>query len=95
MSPGYTTASETWPGLGKCVEECAELSVVLGKIITNHGRPVYYDGRELMDEAHEEVADVLASVIYFIKENDFDREFILRRMEDKLDKFYSWKQDNL
>lgn len=90
----YTMNCSTLPGLGKVVEESGELITVLGKFISNHGRPDYWGGRDLDQEVQEEAADVIASTLNFIICNDFDSEFIMNRIADKLDKYAYWRETN-
>lgn len=88
----YKMNCPVWPGLGKLVEEMGELNVEFGKLIVNGGDTNYWDDRDLLDGIHNETADVLAAVAFFIEQNKLlDENRITERAQRKLEKFRHWK----
>lgn len=84
-----------WRGTAKLVEEMGELQVNLGKLMSNHGRTWYiWEKRDLLPEIEDEVADVLACLVFFMKENSLDVKRILERTQMKLVKYNEWKINN-
>jgi hypothetical protein len=79
-----------WWGLNKTAEETSELNVELMKLTEfptgkHPGRK-----RSLILSTEDELADVLASVNYFIDRNKLDRARIERRAKAKYKKFAKW-----
>lgn len=82
--------AEFWKGAFKVVEECGELIQVIGKLgpFPNESHP---DGAgDLRLRAEKEVADLYASLDYFVAANGLSETFIDQRREDKLEKFHHW-----
>lgn len=82
-----------WRGLNKVAEECNELGVELMKLSTFPDGKHPSRKRSLVISTEEELADVLASVNYFIDRNKLDRAKIERRAVLKRKKFIRWWGD--
>ncbi len=87
----YNIGSETWPGLSKLIEEMGEVSQVVGKLIGSGGEPNHWDGSDLVDELHDELADLQAALTFVIAINGrLDGGRIDRRMRSKLLQYFEW-----
>lgn len=81
---------DRWAGYCKVLEECGELTAVLGKL------GPYPDGEHpdgagnLIRRIEEELADVIAACTYFKDENGLDTQFIADRIERKLQTYREW-----
>jgi hypothetical protein len=92
---GYDIGSTNWPGLAKVIEETAELQQVLAKLIATGGQPDYFDGTDLNDSLHCELADTLAAIWFFFHTNpQLDVEFIHGRANRKLHGFRRWHEES-
>jgi len=100
----YGIASDHWPGLGKLVEETAELAGELGKLIGSGGDRNHWTG-DLVARIRGEVADVLAAIDFFQEANPVlmmephttlgisGREFMVRRRHWKHELFRAWQRN--
>lgn len=92
----YGIGSDQWPGLAKLMEEMGELQQVLGKIMACEGpSAIYWDSSSLVPALLDELADVRASLSFFILRNNLDSRTIALRVEDKFQKFQYWHQAHL
>lgn len=90
----FTIGSEERAGVFKLQEECAELSVVLAKLVTVNGGE-YWDGRDLDAELIEELGDVLAAADYFMNFAPAGvTTEVLDRKAKKLKLFHQWHEEN-
>lgn len=88
----YNIGSNTWPGLSKLIEEMGEVGQVVGKILGTGGVPNHWDGTNLVDRLHEELAD-LEAAIQFVKEiNGLDLMRCAERRAEKVALFYEWHE---
>lgn len=70
MSAGpYSIGSDLWPGLSKLVEECGEVVQVVGKLIATGGDASHWDGTDLRERLTEELADLMAAVVFVSEAN--------------------------
>lgn len=83
--------SYEWAGLSKIVEETSELNTIIAKLMATNGRIIYWDGTNLCACLEDEMADVLATLIYSIKENGLDLDLILERAEKKVKTYNRWR----
>jgi NTP pyrophosphatase (non-canonical NTP hydrolase) len=93
--PPYSVGSDNLPGLAKVVEEAGELLQVAGKILAVGGTKIYYDGLELRKAVKEEMADVIASISFFVETAGFtpeEQEEILNRATQKRILFREWQE---
>ncbi len=86
----FSIGSRTWPGLSKLIEEIGELGQVLGKLIGRRGKVEHWDGSNLSDRLHEELADVRAAIRFVEEVNGLDRDRIEERVQVKLALFKQW-----
>jgi NTP pyrophosphatase (non-canonical NTP hydrolase) len=91
----YQLGSRVWPGLSKLTEEMGEVGQVVGKILGNEGRPIHYDGSDLIKRMGEEIADLSAATRVFIQLNGYDGSWVLAREQQKYHLFLKWHLDNL
>lgn len=91
----FSIGQTVWPGLAKVLEESSELNVVLAKLIATRGNPNYFDGRNLLDEVEDELADLLAAVDFFVKYNSLNSTKIVTRQYEKFGLFCDWHEENL
>lgn len=80
-------------GLLKVAEECGELIQVAMKMSQFHMLDIAKQ-RKLVEDLHEEVADVLATLDYLIESKNMNTEFIAERRDAKLAKFHSYVDTN-
>ena len=83
-----------WPGLAKVLEEMQELGIELSKIVMLDGGTKHWKGdvRPLMID---ELADVLASVNWFVEHNLTNAEQCQMEIRQavKMGKYDRWYQD--
>lgn len=90
MSDYYSIGSTRWPGLSKMIEETGELQQVAGKLLGSDGEIRHWDGTNLRERLHEEIADVQAALIFFQQVNALDITRIDFRTDTKLAQFWKW-----
>ena len=99
----FRISSKRWAGLGKFVEESGELNEIIGKLVATHGGKVgplgdkdYWDGRDLVAEFEDEVADVLAVLSFIIDHNpQLNKSRIINRAGTKYARFLGWRKEKL
>lgn len=92
----FSIGSKQWPGLSKLVEECGEVTQVVGKIMGARGdasRP-HWDGSDLRKRLQDELADVLAAASFVIQFCDLDEVAIDTRVKVKRALFEHWHKTN-
>lgn len=89
----FSIGSKVWPGTSKLIEEMGELNQVLGKLIATHGDHEHWDGLNVLDRLHEEIADVQAALMFFSEANDLDRWRIDDRVTVKFRRFVDWHSE--
>ena len=89
----FEIGSKEFAGVFKLQEECAELSVVLAKLVTvNAGE--YWEGRDLEAELVEELGDVLAAAEYFLVNTTGKiSKGVFKRKKSKLRTFLRWHNE--
>lgn len=91
----YDIGSHTWPGLAKLIEETSELNQVLAKLMATGGDPAYFDGTDLLDSLHCELADTYAALRFFTETNTcIDELFLKERLRTKLAGFKRWHEEH-
>jgi NTP pyrophosphatase (non-canonical NTP hydrolase) len=94
MPTDFAIGSVVYPGLSKLMEECGEVLQVLGKIIAAHkcGLPenMHWDGTNLRERIHDELADLAAAVNFFGSMNSLQDSAYRERVNKKLDLFCQW-----
>lgn len=88
----FDIGSKRWNGLSKLIEECGEVVQVGGKILGIRGKINHFDGSNLKDRLGEEISDVLAATIFVVDKNKLNRNGIMKRVEEKLQKFNEWNE---
>lgn len=91
----YRINSSEWQGLSKLGEELSELSVNLFKLIENGGDRNYWGGRDMRKEIMDELADVQATISFFI-DNNFtldEIDYMEDREIEKYEKFVEWTKE--
>lgn len=91
----FSIGSDVWPGVSKLIEEIGELGQVLGKLIATHGAREHWDGSDLLDRLHDEIADVGAALVFVQQANGLDPDRIAGRAEAKLQLFHRWQREQL
>lgn len=79
-----------WTGIFKVLEECGELTTVLGKLgpYPDGNHP---DGKgNLIRRLEDELADVIAASTYFAENNGLDLEYIKARIAMKKQTYDEW-----
>lgn len=92
----YSIGSDLWPGTSKLLEEMGELNQVLGKLMGVGGdtHQTHWDGTDLRERLHEELADVSAALQFFILTNELDLNIILDRTVQKRRLFETWHAEH-
>lgn len=93
----YGIGSDHWPGVGKTIEEMAELAVELGKLQGSGGDRNHWTG-DLVLKIRNEIADVRASLRFLEEANpeishDGGVLHMDRRTQWKLDLFRAWHRN--
>lgn len=86
----FAFGDEKWPGLAKLVEECGEVLEVCGKLMNTRGHVKHWDGSDLGERLHVELADLVAAVSTFVELNGLDSERIIDRAQEKVKTFVEW-----
>lgn len=87
----FAIGDKEWAGLSKLVEECGEVQQVLGKLIGSRGDVNHYDGSNLRDRLEEELADLLAAIMFFTMANGLGASGnIGERAKQKYELFVQW-----
>lgn len=88
----FSIGSAVWPGLSKLCEECGELTQVIGKLMGTHGLVEHWDGTNLGDRLHEEMADVMAALLFVGEVNGMDQDRLMARTQEKVLRFKQWHE---
>jgi NTP pyrophosphatase (non-canonical NTP hydrolase) len=91
----FSIGGKVWPGASKLIEEMGELQQVLGKLIGSHGEIDHYDGTDLEKRLVDEIADVLAAIAFFRRQNlsaNGPAQSIESRFGKKLALFEKWHE---
>jgi len=91
--PDGSIGSETLEGATKVLEEMSELGVELAKALAMGHMGKHWSGRELKKKIEQEIADVLATLSFFVENNDIDHEAIDKRCNKKFKKFCRWQKN--
>lgn len=94
MTKPYCIGSDEWNGLSKLIEELGELQQVCGKLIGSEGSVGHWSGN-LKEKFIEEIADVYASIDFFMDKNISPEEqrLIFDRSYDKYQMFSKWDKE--
>lgn len=96
-SGDFSLGSDVWPGTAKAMEEMGELLQVMGKLIAIGGETKHWDGTDLLERLHEEIADVAAALFVFVELNGINaiqRDKIEQRMRAKIDRLLLWHREH-
>jgi NTP pyrophosphatase (non-canonical NTP hydrolase) len=87
----YAIGSDHLPGLSKLVEEMGETGQIVGKIMGLGHMGEHWDGKEeLRIRLQNELADLMAAVLFVNEKNYLDAKAIRKRTEMKLKRFNRW-----
>jgi hypothetical protein len=93
----FVIGTDEWPGVAKLIEECGELSEVLGGLVQVLAKLIAFpdqlhpDGTDIIERLHEEIADVSASIDFLVANNrGLDPSKIGKRAAMKLERFRQW-----
>jgi NTP pyrophosphatase (non-canonical NTP hydrolase) len=87
----YAIGSDLWPGLSKLAEEAGEVAQVIGKIIGANGAVDHWDGGPPLNlRLEDEMADLMAAMIFVAHKNGCDLERMVDRSAAKLTLFEQW-----
>ena len=90
----FFIGADDFGGVFKLQEECAELSVVLAKLVTVDAGP-YYDGRNLPKEIVDELADVVAAANFYMGRRPAEEvERYCERLIEKGKRFEEWDRES-
>lgn len=92
-SGDFSIGSKVWPGISKLLEEAGEVGQVCGKLIGSAGNQHHWDGTDLRERLHEEIADLRAALAFVENQNDLDIAAIDRRVAEKLALFNKWHNE--
>lgn len=88
----FAFGSATLPGLAKLAEECGEVGQVIGKLMMTGGRAEHWDGTDLIARLKEEMADVMAALVFVGQTNFYETDFE-ERVAAKLALFEQWHRE--
>lgn len=95
MSGDFSIGSNTWPGLGKLIEEAGEMLQVAGKLISSRGVTEHWDGGAPLDKRlEEELADLRSAARFVIEYNGLDADGIAARSARKSGQYEDWHRSN-
>ena len=81
----------TAAGVAKLIEECGELTQILGKKLAYWHTDAHPDGKgSIAQRIQEEMADVQAAIYFVAVHLDLDHEAIEKRTRDKINLFGTW-----
>lgn len=86
----FAIGDSEWPGLSKLVEECGEVTQVVGKLMGTGGNLNHWDGSKLDVRLMEEMADVLAAIRFVVRHCNVDADALNTRADRKLRQFEDW-----
>lgn len=86
----FAFGDKEWPGIGKLIEECAEVGEVCGKLMMTRGGTYHWNGYDLKERLVEEIADVMAAAKFVIDHCGLDRDEVEDRCRRKYQKFERW-----
>lgn len=89
----FAIGSDLWPGLSKLIEECGEVIQVAGKLIATHGEAAHWDGSDLRQRLHDELADLDAAIRFVVRYNGLDDAPYNDRTLSKGDLFVEWHEE--
>ena len=89
----YSIGSTLWPGLSKLIEECGEVSQVVGKLLGTGGESAHWDGSDLRLRLQEELGDLLAAIDFVMLRNGLDFSAIQARRSRKYELFNLWHNE--
>lgn len=95
MNGPFTIGGKPWPGISKLIEESGEMQQVAGKLIAAGGEIDHWDGTNLCDRLQEEIADTIAACEFVISANELNKNFIKKRVAEKLARFNEWHKREL
>lgn len=79
-----------WPGLGKLVEEAAEVTQVAARLIGAPNAAPHLAEAVLRDRLEEELGDLMAAAAFVAQTNGLDERKIAARRAEKLSLFTRW-----
>lgn len=95
MKGDFGIGSRVWPGIGKVMEEAAEVTQVCAKLIATGGDPIYFDQTNLKTALENEVGDLLAALEFIQRHCNLDTNNIDLQQEKKLDGYEQWHLNGL
>lgn len=82
----------TAAGVAKLIEECGELTQILGKKLAYWHTDEHPDGKgSLTERIEQEIADVRAAAYFVTQQLDLDQARINKRMHEKIALFQHWE----
>lgn len=88
----FAFGSKTLPGLAKLAEEAGEVQQVIGKLMMTGGAAAHWDGSDLIQRLKEEMADLMAAMV-FVGQTNFAEDDFAERTHDKLALFMQWHRE--
>jgi len=86
-------------GLAKLTEECGELQQIIGKLLNYPDQEFHPDSasyaepKTMQRRLEEEIADVMAACTFVKDKHHLSNQFIIERMQRKLDLYYVWAKE--
>ncbi len=91
--PDFAFGSGHKPGLAKLAEESGELATACCKYVALFRNPAHALG-DLESDIHDEAGDVMAALVFAMARGWLDRELVMERMHEKLERFERWHSDD-
>jgi NTP pyrophosphatase (non-canonical NTP hydrolase) len=92
-APDFSIGGRRWPGISKLIEECGEVQQVCGKLLATGGDPAHWEGTDLRVRLAEEIADLMAAIMFVVGANQLPDPS--ERAERKRELFWKWHREQL
>lgn len=87
----FAIGADRWAGASKVIEEAAEVTQVLAKLLATYGEREHWGDGDLVLRLEEELGDLKAAISFFLLNNpDVRGEVVRERASQKLRQFEEW-----
>jgi NTP pyrophosphatase (non-canonical NTP hydrolase) len=90
----FSIGAEKWPGISKLVEEAGEVLQICGKLLGTNGESKHWNVPNLNVALEDELADLMAAILFVIVECGLDASRITLRCAEKVARFSRWQEEH-